>query len=1500
MTYTICVYSDEFLYKYGAEAGVVIAVGNGSNNSMPLADRMGWNINLEIDNGKLLYSNEDIKGQALLGNSVLLVSNPRICAMAFENKQFVQAPISLKKCDSFTIGRGRGNDAALPTKEVSGEHAVIYKTNEGYVIEDRNSTNFTYVNGEKISYKVLNNGDEIYISGWILIFENESLIFSNTLERPIFSKNVVFVKEPSLTPSLKEKRRLKKAYPYFSRSPRIKSLELKEEIEVQGPGFKQQKPEISWLPVLLPPIATAIATAVMAIFMGPYALIMLPMTLISTIVSLVNYKSQTKKFIKQEKEREIKYDKYLEKLENDLLKKYKEHEQILKNINPNLEECKALVENVERRIFERTVDDDDYLNVRIGLGKRNSGLTFRLPRETENEDELVKKALKLTESLSEYKKTPCTVDIRNVITTGIIGNRTDVVNTVSNIIANISVHHAYDEVKIVMLYDEKESESWEWARWLPHIWSDDKEKRYIATNKSEANALLKEFDEILRQRENQQNENDRNNKFAAMPYYIFVIADRELIENQLILNRLIYATKEMNISSVFAYENLSELPNNCDTIVECKDNMCTQYRRVDYSNKIECSADLADKDILETIARGLAPIRLKKLAEASSLPDCVTFLQGYGVKKVDQLNVLNRWQQSKPYNDIAAPIGIKSNGEQFLFDLHEKELGPHGLVAGTTGFGKSELLQTWLLSVALNFKPDEVSFVLIDFKGEGFAGLMKQLPHVAGTISNIDIAAIKRNLTAINQELNRRQIAFKDAGINNIYKYQKAFYEGKVPEQMSHLIIVIDEFAQMKKDYPEYMDTFISIARVGRSLGVHLVLATQSPSGIVDGQVLSNTRFKMCLKTANISESRDMLGKPDAANITTKGRAIIQAGNDEVYEQIQTFWSGAIYNPDQEFVKSSAKISLLDIQGHRIKPEIYDKTVAVYKGGNEEIEVVVNYIVEQSKKSKCKPAMKIWQDVLETKIYLSDILHNYNSFDGTKYIVKNKGYTPIIGLIDAPDEQSQHPLLLNVGEEGHTAIFGAPRSGKTTLLQTLIISTALMYSPEDVSIYVMDFGAWSMKLFETLPHVGGVANGNDYERLEKLIRLLDKELTYRKNIFAQVGVGNIELYREVSGKSMPYMILLIDNFEAVLSTYQEFDEFFIKLSREGAGVGIIMVLTSGTTGINFKVSNNIKQSLALQLVEKTEYISIVGKTDGLLPATNPGRGLVKGEYVPHEFQTALGIKSVTEGERIELQKAFCNDINDAWKGSRPLPIPVMPQLITQDELECGKDGVDIGLKANEITPLSINFDDNWCMMISGSNKSGKTNMLKLIMNAYLLDDNAKIALYEAKEEEQQFDDVKKKITHITETENFDLFIENLITELKERKETHAKKKRDFNRIAIFIDDYESCFENADEITITRLRQIIKLGQDLNVKLYISGNNSELKKLEHTEGLTMEMALLKGNILLGENADRHPDFKSKLTMAEKNEILEMHMGYFISDQTIKFKVALAGKGEVNAE
>lgn len=405
------------------------------------------------------------------------------------------------------------------------------------------------------------------------------------------------------------------------------------------------------------------------------------------------------------------------------------------------------------------------------------------------------------------------------------------------------------------------------------------------------------------------------------------------------------------------------------------------------------------------------------------------------------------------------PLGLRGKDDIVQLNLHEKAHGPHGLVAGTTGSGKSEIIQSYIISLGVNFHPYEVAFLLIDYKGGGMANLFKNMPHLLGTITNLDGAQSMRALASIKAELQKRQRLFGEHDVNHINQYQKLYKQGKATEPMPHLFLISDEFAELKSEQPEFMKELVSTARIGRSLGIHLILATQKPSGVVDDQIWSNSKFKLALKVQNASDSNEILKTPDAAEITLPGRSYLQVGNNEIYELFQSAWSGADYVPDKESTDyiDTTIYAINDLGQYDILTEDLsglDKKDDLTKLPSE-LDAVIDHIHEYTEASGIEALPRPWLPPLEEQIFLPEL---HQVITDELWSGEKQPLQATIGFLDIPQMQAQEPLTIDLAKDGHLAVFSSPGYGKSTFLQTITMDLARQHNPERLHIYLLDLG----------------------------------------------------------------------------------------------------------------------------------------------------------------------------------------------------------------------------------------------------------------------------------------------------------------------------------------------------------------------------------------------------------------------------------------------------------
>lgn len=1403
--------------------------------------------------------------------------------------------IELPHNGAITVGRSEISNIIIKNRYVSAVHCIISRQNGIYYVEDKNSSNGTYVNSIKVSKTKIESGDKIHIFTYTIELEKGKLSIKN-------AGFEVEVKDlPSGESNEKGTEYKRGTVPVYRRSPRTQEELPSEDIVLANPPSKGQRYEKSH--GIFSSVASSAAMLGGSMAMGSISPAMLAARsamLVMPATSIASQSSRDKKGKKRSNDyirlREARFGNYLNEQRARIYSVAQQQKKIITDENPSPEMCYSIANNLNRNLWERTPADRDYLDVRLGMGYeelcvkvKDRGEAFGIELEDDDAKEM---SAMLVEESKYVDNIPVRVSLIQNPTVGVIGDRKKVIMQVKNMIAELTTFHCYTDVKIVGIFDSEEYSQWSDLRWLPHIWDDNKENRYLAFDSESAHAICESFDDMLKTRFRETKENSIKRADVPNPYYIFILGSKKYMENEEIMSNLLTNNPAMGVSSLFLFDDIYSLPNTCNYIIDMQQNPVA-YWRDKVNGKFMFTQDDYNAVAFDTFARRLSAIELKGFAIQAEIPSSITFLEGYGVDRVEELNVMSRWESNKPFETLEAPIGVLPGGKTFSLNIRENkssvnEHGPHGLVAGTTGSGKSELLQSWILSMCVNFHPHDVNFVIIDYKGGGMANLLEDMPHVVGKITNIG-TNIKRSIVSLERENKRRMAIFEQAGVNNIDKYSKLYHEGKVMEPLPHLVIVADEFAELKKEQPDFMTGLISIARVGRTLGIHLVLATQKPTGVVDDQIDSNSRFRLCLKVQDATDSREMLKTPDAASITKAGRAYVKIGNFEYYEQFQSYWSGAQYFEDNiQKADVGNQVRIVDVSGKRIKT--VDDGVKKKKSNIDELKAVNLYICRVAEENGIKALPGPWLPELPDELHLRDLDGVLGGFDGEQWNDNNLKWLQIpVGKYDLPELQQQGTLFLDFQKDGHYGIYGTSGTGKTNLLKTIMTAVGTYYSPEDVNVFIIDCGGWSMSAYADLPHVGDVILDTEEEKINKFQNLINDEFNDRKRLFHDNIVSSLVNYRQSVGK-MPAIIVMIDNIIPLFDLYPDFEETLIKISREGATYGIYLIYTAASTsGIRFKVLQNIKGAVAFELTDKGDYPSIVGRMEGKILPTIAGRAFYK-DSSPLEFQCAYCTDGLSDMERNTNIKEFCNRLNRCWHGPRPRTVPVMPNSINVEALKQNyieKNVVPVGVDYNSISTAYLNMENTYCAMITGSIGSGKSAFLcRVIETMKIRDDNIFYLFDSSARGLSVYSDNCKGYVVSNCNQDVSNVISEIVSMLNKRQSDLntidesevASYSDELEQICIFIDDINEFVESVENEQRDMMNNIARLAKSLGVVLFAAGRISDVVKLADLEPLTNTIIKYQNGIAIGGSPAMYSFFNNNMGYSEKNTDCESGNGW----------------------
>ncbi len=830
-----------------------------------------------------------------------------------------------------TIGKDRGNMVSYQFMNlVSQSHCRIVKENGSFYVID-SSVNGTFMDGRRIQKQRLEFGDVISIFGLNILFLDGILGVAAHYGEAVVDHTYLTEVKTKQVEGDAPKEALPAAAPKesnYNRPPRYLPVVCRETVEIEEPPAPQvtkQKPLVYTIgpsftmavPMMLGCgfsfLSTQMSGRASSAFMFTGIITAVASASLGVVWALANMRYALRQEQENEQSRFNAYGNYLIETADSLKRKYEQNANALRELYPSSKEC-CNFGRESNRIWNRNVSHEDFLFQRLGLGNIPFQIQIQIPKEkfSVQQDPLKQKPGIIKNDYRMLEHVPVGIDLKQHQLWGIVGggDRKRLMNIVYNLVAQIAANNCYTDVKMVFIYEENQlwdKEEWDFVKWLPHVWSEDKSTRYVAGNALEAGDIFYELANILRKRENEEG-GSLPKRALPKPWYVLFVSNPRLLEGELIAKYAYEQKEAYGITTLLLADYAHQLPNACEHIIQNDNNFCGFYHAMDNTEEKHTVQfeELHIRD-MKRLASTLAGMEVSELESSGNIPSSLEFLEMYQVKKLKELQVLERWRKSRTYHTMRVLVGRKMGGADAYLDIHEKYHGPHGLIAGTTGSGKSELLQTYILSLALNFSPEDIGFFIIDFKGGGMANLFSGLPHMVGQISNLSGNQVRRAMISIKSENVRRQRVFGEHGVNNINLYTRLYKDGEAAEPIPHLFIIIDEFAELKREEPEFMRELISVAQVGRSLGVHLILATQKPSGTVDDNIWSNSKFRLCLRVQDRRDSNDMLHKPDAAYLTQAGRCYLQVGNDELYELFQSGWSGAAY--DESAAETKAEIA---------------------------------------------------------------------------------------------------------------------------------------------------------------------------------------------------------------------------------------------------------------------------------------------------------------------------------------------------------------------------------------------------------------------------------------------------------------------------------------------------------------------------------------------------------------------------------------------------------------
>lgn len=1185
------------------------------------------------------------------------------------NKTYARR-VDISSASRLKIGNSEDCDLKINRSNLGNcGFSIVKEENGSWIIKEQSGKFDVCINGNKINKnKTIHQNDFVSIGEYSFYYKNDE----------IYCSSDIFVSDNLKYEDINEYSE-KLIYPKFNRNTRIQYQIPEIDLEIQQPIQKPQKPRKSIIMSLIPALVMLAMTIVLRGVMGGGGTFVIYSAIsmsIGIVMSVITYFQDNKAYKKEYAARIEQYNKYIAEKKQEIVAARNNELRVRNLIYESIENSVNEVNKFGRRLFEKSEEDKDFLQVYLGKGRITSCNEVKYTKQefADLEDPLSQIAENLSQEYKYIDNAPIISDFNSSCGIGVVGTQSELEQILRNMTIDIAIRHFYGDVHFVYILKEAEIASFSWIRWLHNVENTQLDVKNIVCDDESKNIILENLYSILSLRELQLQEN-KNVIFEEQS--VIFITDSSAISKHPV-SKYVKNCNQMGFTFVF-FENYEELlPQGCTEIIRVNNSAAgTAFKSIDGDIVSEFQYPQIDIQTASTVAKKLGAVMVDEVNLESQLTKNISLFELLQIISVDDLRLDNRWNNSIVYKSMAAPLGVKNKGQVVYLDISDKSSGhgPHGLVAGTTGSGKSEILQTYILSIATLFHPYEVGFVIIDFKGGGMANQFKNLPHLIGTITNIDGREINRSLLSIKAELVHRQELFSENGVNHINDYIKLYKNGKVSQPLPHLIMIVDEFAELKSEHPDFMKELISAARIGRTLGIHLILATQKPAGVVDAQIWSNSKFKLCLKVQTKEDSNEVIKTPLAAEIVEPGRAYFQVGNNEIFDLFQSAYSGGAVPSGSDANERAFSIYELNVWGKKTL-KYTNKKAKESSEAKTQLQAIVEYIFDYCQKQKidklpgiCLPSLK---ELINTK--------------ELNYSENNLGCSIPIGLFDDPEQQRQGEVQLDVSKD-NVYIVGSSQMGKTVMLQTIIYGMIKKYSPKEVNMYLIDCGSMVLKIFEDSFHIGGVVLSNEEEKCKNLFKLLNSIVLQRKKILSTKGVGNYAAYLDAGFSDLPMIIVVIDNMAAFKEYFPDQSEEINSLTREAQGIGISFIVTAATSNaLNYRIQANFGKKFVLNCNDTNEYSNMFGHCKET-PKEIAGRGLFVFDKRILEFQVAMFGDGIKEAQRSQELKDYITTRNAECKVIAQ-HIPMVPEKLLLSD--CLKNSSS-AFKTKGIIPIGMDF-----------------------------------------------------------------------------------------------------------------------------------------------------------------------------------------------------------------
>ncbi|RFA17261.1 cell division protein FtsK [Subtercola boreus] len=1224
------------------------------------------------------------------------------------------------------VGRERGIDVRLSDTLVSKRHARI-NIGENVEIIDLNSANGLLMGGEQVARTVLGPADVVVLG--------DTAVSVIPLQR-------LGGAAPS-TPVIE-----------YNRSPRVVARYPGAEYPAPAPPTRPQAQRFPIIALVAPLIMGAVLFAVTQSLLSVVFVALSPLLMVGTYVDhRITTRRQLRDAIRA----------FTQSL-NTYVGRLHDRQRVQRAVR--LTEAPAVADTVEAALrlssplWTHRPEHDAFLTVRLGIGRAFSRDRVGLPSNNDSLPEYWAQLEEVAEQFAVIDDVPVVVELRSAGALGVAGPAELRGGVARSLVAQLAGLHSPAELVVCALVSPTSRATWEWLQWLPHTSSPHSPLSgdHLTDNAGSGLALLARLEELVARRTRNAVSlrgpvdtggpaggsvsgvaigSSRSAGATAggpakkdeqvpplVPAVILVIEDDAPVDRGR-LTRLVERGADANIHIVWAAPSIGSLPAACRSFVSIEQTpegaTAGQVRLGENTFPVVC--EVVDGALAHRFAKQLAPVVDvgAPIDDASDLPQSVSYLALAGTELAEAPDaVLDRWRENNSISrrdgsphirrskegNLRALVG-HTGTEPFYLDIRSQ--GPHALVGGTTGAGKSEFLQSWVLGMAAAHSPDRATFLFVDYKGGAAFADCVGLPHTVGLVTDLSPHLVRRALTSLRAELRYREHLLNSKKAKDLASLEKT----GDPDAPPSLLIVVDEFAALVNEVPEFVDGVVDVAQRGRSLGLHLILATQRPAGVIKDNLRANTNLRIALRMADADDSSDILGNPSAAYFdqSIPGRGAAKTGPGRI-AAFQTGYAGG-WTTDEPPVPRIDIVEMNFGSGVAWEAPAPEDAAPLTDQGPNDIARLVTSITAASALARIPQPRKPWLDEL-APVYDFSLLPNPRTDERL-----------LVGVIDEPENQAQPTVFYEPDRDGNMAVYGTGGSGKSATLRSIAVAAAVTPRGGPVHVYGLDFGSSGLAMLEELPHVGAIIAGDDQERVIRLLRMLRDLVDDRSIRYAAVRAGSIGEYRAMASEpgaaAEPRILVLVDGIGAFREQYEfgghsAWFTVFSQIATDGRQVGVhIVVAGDRPNAVPASLGSTIQRRIVLRMANPDDYSLVGAPKDALSAVSPPGRGLMAG----NEVQIAV----LGGDSNIAIQAREIARLADSMRrqGVAPaIPVGRLADAVSLSELPVlagpgASAHPSLGLRDEDLAPFGVAQRGGF--LVAGSTGSGRSNALATIATA---------------------------------------------------------------------------------------------------------------------------------------------------------------------------------------